>query len=344
EGFELSVEFSVKNSETLCILGKSGSGKSTLLNLISGVLLPDSGIIKTDTTEYFNSENKANVPIHKRRIGYIEQKANLFPHLSVKQNIFYGIKDKANDKEQYEKFEFLLKTFSLKGQENKMPIELSGGQQQRVSIIRAIMSNPEILLLDEPFSALDTNLRNCLRKEILKLRDRYNIPMIFVTHDLEEAYFLCDKTIIIEDGKVIAKGKKKDVFLSPTNMKQARFVGFSNIVPSKVIEKNTENFDIELYGTTVNIKKTPPKNSDVFVGIRSSNFVLEQKENLYWLEIEIEEITEYFDKTEVKGKVSGYNQKIDVILPTWETKNKNFKVGSIANIYFNSKDICVFEA
>lgn len=344
KGFKLSAEFSVKNSETLCILGKSGSGKSTLLNLISGVLLPDSGIIKTDTTEYFNSETNINAPIHKRKIGYIEQKANLFPHLSVKQNIFYGIKDKVIGEKEKEKFEFLLNTFSLKGQENKMPSQLSGGQQQRVSIIRAIMSNPEILLLDEPFSALDTNLRVCLRKEILKLKDKYNIPMIFVTHDLEEAYFICDKTIIIDDGNVIARGKKKEVFLNPTNLRQAQFVGFSNIIPAKITKRNNDCFEAQMCGKTIEILKNPPLSDDIFVGIRSTNFVLEQDDNSNFVEVKINDKMNYFDKTEIRGNIVSTNQNIDVMLPYSETKNINLEIGNTANIYFDKKDICVFEA
>lgn len=340
EGFSLECEFSVKDGEILCILGKSGSGKTTLLNVLSGVESEAEGIVKSNETVFLNSETKEFIPIHKRKIGYIEQKPNLFPHLTVRENIFYGIKKKPYTKAQLDRFEYLLDAFSLKGQEDKMPNELSGGQQQRASIMRAIMYEPSLLLLDEPFSALDTNLRLGLRKLVLKLRDELKIPMIFVTHDLEEGYFICDKTIIIEDGKVIARGKKKEVFTSPTNLKQAIFVGFSNIFKARA---SRENNQLSFCNLTIPLGDRE-LDGEVYASIRDTAFSLKERENDCSLEVVILEINSFIDKKEIRAKIllDGSSEGEDSFLNFTIKSSKELAVGDKIKVYFKSSDVCAF--
>lgn len=338
-GFSLKAEFSVGEGEILCILGKSGSGKSTLLNLLSGTELPTKGIIKSNEQVFFDSENKINIPIHKRKIGYIAQKANLFPHLTVRENIFYGIKKKPYTKESLERFDYLLDAFSLRGQEDKKPSELSGGQQQRASIMRAIMYDPEMLLLDEPFSALDTNLRLGLRKIVLNLKDSLNIPMIFVTHDLEEAFFLCDKTIIIEDGEVVARGKKKDVFTNPQNLRQAVFVGISNIFKGEILSQNDGLGTVSFGGKVFDDIPCEEIQKEVYVGIRDTFLSSTDKNKDSFFDVLVKDINNYIDKKEIIGEIVGTDgEKI-----TWNSsKFEEFKEGEVKRVYFNKADVNVF--
>ena len=229
--FKLQVNFNLQQGELLTILGPSGCGKSTLLNLIAGVVEPDGGVIEHDGKLLFSEYPESNLPVYKRKIGYIQQKSNLFPHLTVMQNIAYGVKGRV-DKSAIKNVMNILGIAFLA---DKRPGEISGGQQQRVSLARALMIEPRILLLDEPFSALDNLRRLRLREALLDIKSQFRIPMIFVTHDLEEAYELGDRVAVMNKGLFLQIGSGDEVFRQPFTTQVARFVGMKNIISGKVV-------------------------------------------------------------------------------------------------------------
>ena len=204
--FHLQMSWSVEPGEVLVIYGTSGAGKTTLLKCIAGLTKPQSGHMEIGNKTVFDSQMGLWIPAHKRRVGYVPQSYALFPHLSVKGNITYGMPHE-NTIQRNRKVGELLNAFHLKGLENRRSGELSGGEQQRVAIARAIASNPQILLLDEPFAALDLDLRRGLRRELRQTLADWRIPVLMVSHDREEVIALGHRVVIIENGVVAIEGK-----------------------------------------------------------------------------------------------------------------------------------------
>jgi molybdate transport system ATP-binding protein len=202
EGFFLDIAFAVENGITV-LVGASGSGKTTTLRLIAGILEPDEGIIKVGSQIYFDSSRKINLSIQNRRVGYVFQQYALFPHLNAAQNIAYGIKSGANKDHKLEKANELLALFRLDHLQKRLPREMSGGEQQRVALARALASDPSVVLLDEPLSAVDAGTRANLLDEIELAQDRSRIPFIYVTHNEAEAARLGNQQITLEKGRVV---------------------------------------------------------------------------------------------------------------------------------------------
>lgn len=221
---ELSCDIEVKNNRLLVILGPSGCGKTTLLNLITGIHSPDRGRLSINGTTLFDSEKQLNQPISERHIGYIQQSGYLFPHLTVKENILYSIPKKKWDHVDV-KYRDLLKLFDLVGHENDHPHVLSGGQKQRVAIGRALMMEPKLMIWDEPFSALDHMIRKEMRTLVLKVKHELGIPMIFVTHDLDEAFDLADDLAVMLKGRILQHGDKMDVIYNPSSKQVETLIG-----------------------------------------------------------------------------------------------------------------------
>ena len=192
------INLDISKGERVAILGPSGCGKSTLLRLIAGLEKQKTGLIKINDSEV-SSENTF-LPPEKRRVGLVVQEKALFPHLSVQQNICFGIRDKRDRDSIAQSLMELLKIDSLK---NKYPHEISGGEQQRVALARSMAPNPNLLLLDEPFSALDVDLKNNLYEEISNLFSERNITVLLVTHDLKEAEIMTTRQLKMEKGKLI---------------------------------------------------------------------------------------------------------------------------------------------
>lgn len=206
--FLLDVRFSIQQ-EVVVLFGPSGSGKTTILNSIAGLVHPDSGQIKLQD-QFFYEHGRKPLPVQKRNIGYLFQDYALFPHMTVAQNVRYGLK------EGHElHLEPLLSTVGIDHLMQKYPHQLSGGQKQRVALVRALATEPDILLLDEPLSALDAETRRQCQDELLRLHQMWNIPFLLVTHDREEAEKLADVILMIEDGKLISQ-KKKEPLLIPS--------------------------------------------------------------------------------------------------------------------------------
>ena len=201
EEFALNVNF-IANAGITVLAGASGAGKTTTLRLIAGILTPDEGIIKLASVTFFDSNNKVSLPIQKRKIGFVFQDYALFPHLTAEQNIAYGVKS-ADKKSKPEKARELLSLFRIEYAKNRLPAEMSGGEQQRTALARALASEPQIVLLDEPLSAVDVETRAKLLDEIELAQSRAKIPFIYVTHNEVEAARLGTQHITLQHGKVL---------------------------------------------------------------------------------------------------------------------------------------------
>lgn len=215
----LKIDINIKQGEFIALTGVSGSGKTTLLRLLAGLENIDNGIISVNKKIWVDTyRNKLFVPTQKREIGYLFQDYALFPNMSVRENLLFVEKDiqLANK---------LLDMVGLKSLENRFPNSLSGGQQQRVSLCRALMSKPKILLLDEPLSALDLNMRKKLQDDILKFHKEFNTTTIMVSHDPSEIYKLSSRVILLQHGKIIKDGEAKEVLLKTTGSQKFSFEG-----------------------------------------------------------------------------------------------------------------------
>lgn len=221
ELFECS--FDIYEGEILAIVGKTGSGKTLLMESIAGFYHGNSGSI------FHNGINIQNIPIEKRKIGFVYQDYMLFPHISVYENIAYGLKLRKVDKNQLEnKVLNLAKMFSIEERLSNYPGTLSGGESQRVALARALSLNPEILLLDEPFSALDPSTKNKMYKELMDIHKALNFTMIFVTHDFSEAVNLSNRVVVISEGKIIGIRQSKDLFEFWDDENVNYFLGLEN--------------------------------------------------------------------------------------------------------------------
>ncbi len=214
------------------LLGASGCGKTTLLRLVSGFLEPDFGKIK------INGKTINGILPNKRKIGFVFQDYALFPHLTVEQNLFYGLNLKKRTKETKNENKMLVmqtaENLGLQNLLNRFPSELSGGQQQRVALGRVLVLQPSLLLMDEPLSSLDTNLRLKVREELKEIQQKLKITTLYVTHDQEEALSLSDKIAVMKDGKLLQYGTPRQVYFEPKDLFTAEFVGQANFVDGKM--------------------------------------------------------------------------------------------------------------
>jgi len=208
-GFALDVKWKI-GKELGVLFGPSGAGKSLTLKMIAGLFRPDKGQVISAGNAYFDSSKNINMPPQKRQCGYVFQDLALFPHMTVRENILYGAKGLEHD-EAALRCDELMSQFQINSIRNSMPLEISGGQKQRVAFARALIRRPEMLLLDEPFSALDTMLRIEMRAFLKDMRSEFNMPVILVTHDIAEARELADKIIVYSDGRVVQIGKPDEI-------------------------------------------------------------------------------------------------------------------------------------
>lgn len=223
----LDIDFET-NDEILGLIGASGSGKSMTLKCIAGIEKPDEGIIKLNDRVLFDSERKINIRPQDRKIGYLFQNYALFPQMTVRKNIQVSVNKKYNDADKDSKINEIINLLNLKGLEKRYPNELSGGQQQRVAFARIIVNEPDFLLLDEPFSALDAFLRWNIAKELKDIIKKLNKNAIFVTHNVNEVYYLCKNAIVLDKGKEIERNSVKDLIDNPKTEMVKNIVRYSD--------------------------------------------------------------------------------------------------------------------
>ncbi len=205
----LKVQCSLKMRELIALFGKSGAGKTTILRILAGLTTPDFGIIKVQDSIWFSSKDKINIPPQKREIGFVFQDYALFPNMSIEENLLFAF-PKRGDKKHIEE---LLEIVELQNFRKVKPSMLSGGQQQRVALIRALVRNPKILLLDEPFSALDASMSQRLQEELLKIHQKFELTTFFVSHNLADVFYLSQYVLHLNNGVVDRQGTPSEVFL-----------------------------------------------------------------------------------------------------------------------------------
>jgi molybdate transport system ATP-binding protein len=242
--FLYEAQFEV-DDEILVLFGHSGAGKSLSLQFIAGLMRPDRGRIELEGTTLFDSATGANLPPQARRVGYVVQELALFEHLTVEGNVSFGLPrgaDKASRTRE------LLSLLDLEGFENRKPKTLSGGQRQRVALARALAREAPLLLLDEPFSALDDSLRVSMRKELLRLRKQLGLTILFVTHDLREAHFLADRIAVFDNGRILQLDDRGTIFKRPASRRVAELTGTSNIFSATVVATVSDGLFLEVDG------------------------------------------------------------------------------------------------
>jgi putative spermidine/putrescine transport system ATP-binding protein/spermidine/putrescine transport system ATP-binding protein len=223
------VSLMIRRGELMTLLGPSGCGKTTLLNLVAGFLMPDSGEIGID------GRRVTDVPAYRREIGIMFQNYALFPHMSVTANVGYGLKMRRLAKPEIaRRVGEALALVKLAGLEDRKPRQLSGGQQQRVALARALVIRPKVLLLDEPFSALDRNLRASMQVELKEIQRKLGVTTIFVTHDQSEALSLSDRIAVIADGRIRQLDRPDEIYRHPVDRFVASFIGDANVLRARL--------------------------------------------------------------------------------------------------------------
>lgn len=227
-----NVSFEIEHGHLVAVLGPSGSGKSTILRIISGLEVPDAGEV------FLTGEEATEIPIQKRNVGFVFQHYALFKHMTVWENVAFGMQVRKVPKEKINKrVKELLDLVQLTGYARRYPSQLSGGQRQRVALARALAPEPKVLLLDEPFGALDSKVREELRQWLRRLHDEMHVTSLFVTHDQEEALEVSDKVVIVNKGRVEQIGTPQEVYENPKTPFVTSFIGPVNVLPGHLFGK-----------------------------------------------------------------------------------------------------------
>ncbi|EST11485.1 ABC transporter ATP-binding protein [Sporolactobacillus laevolacticus] len=263
------ISFEIERGKFYTLLGPSGCGKTTILRLIAGFLEPSGGTIEFDG----HSVNK--LPPNKRQVNTVFQDYALFPHLNVFENVAFGLRiNKLPNKEIATRVKEALHFVNLDGYENREIADLSGGQKQRVAIARAIVNRPQVLLLDEPLSALDLKLRTAMQSELRQLQRRLGITFIFVTHDQEEALAMSDEIFVLNKGKIEQSGSPRSIYDEPINRFVADFIGESNIIPGNMVRDRVVSFAGKVFDC---VDQGFDENEAVEIVIRPEDLELKQR-------------------------------------------------------------------
>ena len=300
--FKLKVKFEQEDG-IVGLLGQSGCGKSMTLRCIAGIVKPDKGKIISNGKVFFDSEKKINLTPQQRNIGFLFQNYALFPHMSVKQNIQLGI-EKLSKEEKDEITKKYLRKFRLEGFEDRYPWQLSGGQQQRIALARALCLNPDILILDEPFSALDYHLRSNMENELCEILKDFDGNVLFVTHDISEAYRISDDIIVFDNGLSLPKRTKNELFVHPSCMTEAVITGCKNISSCDII--NTDTVFAKDWGFNCKIEKGVNENSK-HIGIRAHHMKVVEDNSQ-----DIEDGENIFEMTVVKVIENSFTYNIHI--------------------------------
>lgn len=280
------------------LLGPSGCGKTTILRMISGLETPTSGDIR------IGGKRINDVPIHKRNLGLVFQNYALFPHRTIGENIAFGLKYRQVSKSDAAiKVREALDIVRLPGVEDRYPSQLSGGQQQRIALARAIVIEPDVLLLDEPLSALDANLREDMRVELKSIQDRIGVTSIFVTHDQSEALAMSDKIVVMSAGRVEQIGAPDEVYNTPASEFVASFLGASNLLEARVVDRDAGHVVLE----TAEFGRTPvPLSHAATLGDRPDAKLMVRAEKLTLAPDGAEGVAAVVEAVDYQGQLARY--------------------------------------
>lgn len=306
--FRLDIRFQ-SDSKRIGILGASGCGKSMTLKSIAGIETPDEGRIEVEGRTLFDRESKVNLKPQKRNVGYLFQNYALFPTMNVEKNIAAGLKGSRQENDR--RVREMIGKFQLEGLEKRLPGQLSGGQQQRVALARIMAYEPDVILLDEPFSALDMYLKDQLQQELIRMLEDYEGTVIMVSHNRDEVYRFSEELLIIDQGHIAASGETKELFQNPVSKEAARLTGCKNFSRARRIDGHT--LDAQDWGITLHIKGEIPDYTE-WVGYRAHDFVPvwgERGENMLKADIESSAVLpfeqNYYLRPESAGQSTAQN-------------------------------------
>lgn len=265
--FMLDVSFR-STSRRIGILGASGCGKSMTLKCIAGIETPDAGRIAVEDRVLFDSDSRTDLKPQKRNAGYLFQNYALFPTMTVEKNIGAGLKGNRIAKEK--RVKEMVRKFRLEGLEKQLPGQLSGGQQQRVALARIMAYEPDVILLDEPFSALDMFLKDQLQREMVNMLEDYEGTVIMVSHDRDEIYRFSEELLIMDQGKIVVAGPTKEVFRNPENKTAARLTGCKNF--SRIRKLGEETVEAVDWNLVLHVERTVPEDAE-YMGYRAHDFI-----------------------------------------------------------------------
>ena len=254
-GFTLDVAWSA-GEEVVVLFGPSGAGKTLTLQCFAGLVQPDSGQIVVEGRTFFDSERGINLPPQARRLGYVFQGYALFPHLTVEENVAFGLHALPRTRRR-DRTRETLERLGLSELARRYPRELSGGQQQRVALGRALAVDPEILLLDEPLSALDAPTRRQLRSDLMTVIRDWGKTVVLVTHDLAEAFQLADRLVVYQDGRVVQEAPKEEILQRPATRDVARLMGIRNILHGTVVKATPDLIQLRWRGELLEAANSP---------------------------------------------------------------------------------------
>lgn len=250
------------------VLGASGAGKSMMLKMMAGILSPEEGYISLDDRVMLDTADRINIRPRKRRIGYMFQNYALFPSMTVEENIGAGLPGQSPEKKA--KVAGLVDRFRLSGLEKRLPSQLSGGQQQRVALARILAYGPDMILLDEPFSALDIHLRDRMQRELFSQLEDYPGPVFMVSHSRDEIYRFSQEIVVIDQGRIIAQGNRQEVFARPATKTAAALTGCKNF--SEATRLDDHSFRADSWGVTIRTRDRLPEKMH-FIGYRAHDFI-----------------------------------------------------------------------
>lgn len=277
QDFVLDVDFSAPSGFTI-LFGPSGSGKTTLLDCIAGLTKPDSGAITLGQQVFYDAQTGADLPVPKRNMGYVFQDLALFPHLTVEGNLAYGL-DRLSASEREQRITSILQTFRILHLRKRRPREISGGERQRVALARSLVTDPCILLLDEPLAALDTATKSRILDDLRTWNEAHRIPILHVTHSREEVVALGERAIVLDRGRIVAQGSPHEVIGAPRQETVAQLAGFENIFDATVESAHEDRGTMTCHlSRTEVLLETPLVRADVGssmrIGIRAGDILL----------------------------------------------------------------------
>ncbi|MGI6104612.1 MAG: sulfate/molybdate ABC transporter ATP-binding protein [Raoultibacter sp.] len=338
--FSLDVSFECESGETLGFLGASGCGKSLTMRCIAGVETPDEGLISINGTTVFDSSAKIDLSAQQRKTALLFQNYQLFPNLSVSDNIAAGLARSVEKQERKRIVTEQLERFGLESFARRYPLSLSGGQQQRVALARMLVAKPGILMLDEPFSALDSHLKDQLEQDLLDLFEEYSGSILYVSHDIDEAFRFCDTIAVLDAGQIVAKDETGKIFRDPDSLAAIKLSGCRNI--SRATKTDSGTISALDWGIELSSSKPIPDGLK-HVGIRASYLRLAQGENHNVIKMYVQRVLE--TRFEYLVILNPAHASADEARFQWRLKKEKnasqppFERGETIDVYLDDSDL-----